>query len=134
MSTGTKHDVGKLRWSLLPRGSVPDIIKVLEFGAAKYGAYNWQSVPNASTRYYDAMMRHMEAWHQGEATDPESLHPHLAHAGCCLLFLLWLDEQGQDGPGKEFCQCDTGKYPSTIQIGVGAPKLCAACLKPFHQD
>ena len=88
---GVKFDGHKPRWSLLPKGAVLQIIEVLEFGAAKYAENNWQYVENGRQRYYDALMRHMEAWWLGEKTDPESGLSHLAHAGCCLVFLLWLD-------------------------------------------
>jgi hypothetical protein len=39
-------------------------------------------------------MRHVHAWRAGETKDPESGLHHLAHAGCCLLFMLWLDDRG----------------------------------------
>ena len=91
MSNGIKHDTGKLRYSLLPRGTVAQIVQVLEFGAIKYELNNWQRVPDARTRYFDALMRHVHAWWQGEQNDPETGAHHLAHAGCCILFLLWLD-------------------------------------------
>lgn len=89
---GQKHDAHKPRHSLLPVGSVASIIDVLEFGARKYGADNWQSVPDARTRYYDAAMRHLGAWWGGERLDAESGLPHLAHAACCILFLMWGDK------------------------------------------
>ena len=92
MAEGVKHDGGKLRWSLLPTGTVRSIVKVLEIGANKYSVDNWKRVPEARTRYYDAMMRHTDAWWNGEKLDPEDGLHHLAHAGCCLLFLLWFDE------------------------------------------
>jgi len=88
---GMKFDGGKPRWSLLPKGTVLQIIEALEFGAAKYAENTWQHVENGRQRYYDALMRHMEAWWAGEKADPESGLSHLAHAGCCLVFLLWLD-------------------------------------------
>jgi hypothetical protein len=31
--------------------------------------------------------------HDGAKADPESGLPHLAHAVCCVLFLLWFDER-----------------------------------------
>ena len=52
---------------------------------------NWVNVPDAKTRYYDAAMRHLDAWHRGEVNDEESGLPHLAHAACCLLFVMWFD-------------------------------------------
>jgi hypothetical protein len=89
-----KFDGSKPRWSLLPTNTVQQIIQVLEFGAAKYKENNWQYVDRGSERYYDALMRHVHAWRDGEKRDPESGLHHLAHAGCCLLFMLWLDDKG----------------------------------------
>ena len=89
---GIKFDGRKPRWSLMPKGTVLQIIEVLEFGAAKYAENNWQHVPNGRQRYYDALMRHIESWWRGEKNDPESGLSHLAHAGCCLVFLMWLDQ------------------------------------------
>lgn len=88
---GQKHDASKPRYSLLPVGSVEHVIDVLEFGATKYTPDNWQHVSDARTRYYDATMRHLSVWWQGETHDAESGLHHLAHAACCILFLLWFD-------------------------------------------
>lgn len=83
-----KHDAGKRRWSLLPFNALRQVVDVLEFGAAKYAVDGWKTVPNARTRYYDATMRHLTEWWAGESLDPESGLHHLAHASCCVLFLL----------------------------------------------
>ena len=88
---GVKDDNAKPRWSLLPWGPMTHVINVLEFGARKYSADNWQRVPEARQRYFDASMRHALAWWQGERIDPESGKHHLAHAVCCMLFLMWFD-------------------------------------------
>ena len=93
---GLKFDASKPRWSLLPAGTVAQVVEVLEFGARKYGDNNWQKVENARTRYYDAAMRHLEAWRNGEHKDHESGAAHLAHATCCLLFLMYMDDQYND--------------------------------------
>lgn len=90
---GEKKDSGKLRWDLLPFGPIRRIVEVLTFGAAKYADDNWQSVPDSRKRYFAALMRHIDSWWAGETLDQESGKPHLAHAGCCLLFLLWFDEK-----------------------------------------
>jgi hypothetical protein len=113
MSEGRKYDGGKLRWSLVPEGVMEDTIKVLEFGAQKYAPDNWKHVPEATTRYYDAAMRHLDAWWQGETKDGETGQSHLAHAVCCLMFLQWLENNPEKNPpslqkqvdemmGKEF--------------------------------
>ena len=88
---GIKFDDEKLRYSLLPPGTVKQVAEVLEFGARKYAPDNWKHVPNARARYYDAAHRHIEAWWSGEIRDQETGKHHLAHAVCCLLFLMWLD-------------------------------------------
>jgi len=91
---GVKYDAAKNRWSLLPKGTIDVVLRVLEFGAKKYAPDNWIRVPDAKTRYYDAMMRHMDAWWRGEKLDPETLESHLGHAACCLLFLMWFEING----------------------------------------
>jgi hypothetical protein len=83
----TKDDAGKTRFNLIPPGALKLIADVLTYGAKKYNAHNW--CQNADwSRYIDALERHWNSWKAGEDVDPESGHHHLAHAGCCLLFLL----------------------------------------------
>lgn len=88
---GLKHDQNKLRYSLIPAGALEAIVGVLEYGATKYAPNNWKHVENARERYYNASMRHIQAWWPGEQNDPETSLPHLAHAACSLMFLMWLD-------------------------------------------
>lgn len=90
-----KFDAGKWRLSLVPVRCLTQIVQVLEFGAKKYKEDNWQTVPDAQRRYYDAAIRHLTAWWDGEKLDSESNMPHLAHAACCVIFLLWLDDEEQ---------------------------------------
>lgn len=92
-TSGRKYDNNKPRYSLLPENTVFNVVQVLEYGAIKYEVDNWQKVPDARTRYYDAAMRHIDDWWNGSEIDEESSLPHLAHAICCLLFLLWFDDQ-----------------------------------------
>lgn len=86
---GKKFDQGKPRWSLLPWNAVKEIVKVLTFGSIKYDDNNWKHVENPKDRYYSALQRHITDWWEGEEYDPETGLSHLAHAGCCLLYLLW---------------------------------------------
>jgi hypothetical protein len=90
---GVKHDAGKVQWQFLPFGEVEDVARVTDFGARKYAPDNWKHVPNAKERYFSAAMRHLVAWRTKEKNDPETGHSHLAHACCCLLFLMWFDKQ-----------------------------------------
>lgn len=88
-----KHDAGKLRFSLLPWDCVTLVVRVLEFGASKYGANNYQKLDNDTSRirYRDAAFRHLVLWQQGEWLDEESGLPHAAHAACSVLIALWHD-------------------------------------------
>jgi hypothetical protein len=99
---GRKDDSSKRRYSLLPTGTINQVVDVLEYGAVKYEADNWQLVPDARRRYYDAARRHLDDWWEGELLDRDkgeekgSYLPHLAHAICCLLFLMWLDNKEEE--------------------------------------
>ena len=88
---GHKDDSGKMQWRLMPFECLQEVMKVLMFGMQKYGPYNWQRVPQAKDRYFDAAMRHLLAYRQGEKADKETGVSHLAHLICCGLFLLWFD-------------------------------------------
>jgi hypothetical protein len=92
-ATGVKYDSDKPRWSLLPFKALQEVVEVLTFGAKKYAADNWKIVPNAQERYIDAAYRHLADWNSGEKKDPETGKSHLAHAICCLLFLLWFEQK-----------------------------------------
>jgi hypothetical protein len=50
-------------------------------------AHNWRKGMNRSP-LIDAAMRHLNAFNDAEDIDPESGLPHLAHARCCLGFLI----------------------------------------------
>ena len=88
---GRKFDDSKNRWDLLPWEEVEEVVQILTFGSKKYEDNNWQHVFPRS-RYVAAGMRHFIAWIKGEKIDPESGKSHLAHAVCCLLFLMWADK------------------------------------------
>lgn len=93
MGEGRKFDSGKTDWSLLPWLSAEKIVKVLMFGAEKYERDNWRTVPNGKIRYFSALIRHLvQHFALGEKFDKESGLTHLAHAGCCIMFLMELDD------------------------------------------
>ena len=89
---GRKDDSGKLRWDLLPIDLVEKVVAVLTHGGKKYGDYNWQKVADPKNRYYAAAMRHLTSWRKNELVDSESGIEHLAHAICCLIFLMEFDK------------------------------------------
>ena len=91
VTEGVKFDNDKPQWSLMPWKALSQVVDVLTYGAKKYAPDNWKKVPNARQRYIDAGFRHLTAYAGGEKNDSETGLSHLAHAMCCLLFLLAFD-------------------------------------------
>jgi hypothetical protein len=85
--TGIKHDQEKPDMSLLSSIALVEIAKVMTFGKRKYSANNWRGGFMWS-RVLSAAMRHLVAFIGGEDKDPETGLSHLAHLGCCVMFLL----------------------------------------------
>ena len=91
---GMKYDGGKPRMDLLLSGcpnALEQVSQILTFGAQKYAAHSWQTVPQGEERYLAALLRHLTAHGKGEVNDPESGMSHLAHAACNALFILELE-------------------------------------------
>lgn len=56
-------------------------------GATKYGRHNYRIVGVRASVYYDALMRHMQAWWEGEDIDPDSGMSHIVKAITTLVVL-----------------------------------------------
>lgn len=84
---GMKFDGDKPMLALLPMEALEEVGKVLTFGAQKYDAHNWRK-GFVWSRLLSAALRHTFAFVRGEDKDPETGLSHLAHAVCCLLFLI----------------------------------------------
>ena len=91
--TATKHDGDKVRMELLSVDALKAIAEVMTFGAIKYKDNNWRKGFDWS-RLYGATLRHLTSHMNGEDLDPESGLSHLAHAGCCIQFLLEHEVRG----------------------------------------
>lgn len=87
LGTALKFDTDKLPLHLLSTEAMNQTAAVLKFGAQKYAEHNWRK-GFAWSRPLSAAMRHITAFNAGEDTDPESGLSHLAHAACCIMFLL----------------------------------------------
>ena len=90
---GTKFDGEKIMLQLLPPEALFAIGAVLTRGAEKYGSHNWEKGIEYS-RVFGALQRHLWAYWRGEDVDPETGLSHLAHAGCCVMFLLTYEARG----------------------------------------
>lgn len=90
-----KFDSGKPGMNLLSREALEQIALVMDFGKQKYDAHNWRKGFQWS-RPLSAAMRHIMAFNDGEDKDPESGLSHLAHAACCIMFLLEFEKTHKD--------------------------------------
>ncbi len=98
LKEGAKYDTGKPRYDLLPPEAILEITQVLTFGANKYADRNWEKGIKYG-RVVRAALGHIFSWWSGEKTDAETGLSHLAHAGCCILFLLTYEKRGM---GKDW--------------------------------
>jgi hypothetical protein len=90
-ASGMKFDTDKPRFDLIPPSAERLLADVLTFGAKKYAPGNWAKVENGKERYIAAALRHINAHRTGEWNDEETGLPHLAHAMCCLAFVIELE-------------------------------------------
>lgn len=73
---------------LIPPYALEQTAWVHKFGAERYEAYNWRKTGVCATTYVSAIMRHLNAWRDGEDLDPESGISHIAHiASSCNILL-----------------------------------------------
>ena len=94
MTEGRKDDQGKLdltKLLALPEDMLRALVEVAEvedFGAKKYGKENWRKLSNLPERYLAAAIRHVRSRITGAVADDESERHALAHAICCLMFVM----------------------------------------------
>jgi hypothetical protein len=79
-------------------------VSMLE-GSVKYGRHNYRIAGVRASVYYDALMRHMLAWWEGEDIDAESGLSHIVKAATCLVVLRdsmihgnWVDDRPPKTP------------------------------------
>lgn len=87
--TNPKDAVGirKVPFSVLPTPVLAEAALGMLEGALKYGRHNYRAIGVRASVYYDATMRHMNAWWEGEDYDPESKLSHVTKAITSLLVL-----------------------------------------------
>lgn len=69
-------------------------------GARKYGRFNYRVAGVLASVYYDAAMRHLMAFYEGQDIDPDSGLSHITKAIACLTVLrdaqineMWVDDR-----------------------------------------
>lgn len=95
-SVGTK----KAPMSCVPSGPLMEMAVGMQEGARKYGRHNYRAYGIRASVYYDATMRHLMAWWEGEDQDPDSGMSHITKAMTSLCVLrdaqindMWTDDR-----------------------------------------
>lgn len=88
--SGTKYDEGKLRFDLLPKDAIVQVVECLTRGAAEYGERNWEKGIPAS-RLEAALQRHLYRWSLRQDIDPKSKMSHLVHVATNAIMMLALE-------------------------------------------
>ena len=78
----------KVPLGLFPTTAIAAGCMAFHEGMCKYGRMNWRVVGVRASIYYDAMLRHLQAWWEGEDIDPDSGLSHLAKAIACNAVLI----------------------------------------------
>ena len=88
-ATNPKDAVGirKAPLSTVPSGVMAEVGVAMLEGARKYGRHNYRIAGVRASVYYDALMRHMLAWWEGEDVDPDSNLSHVTKAITTLVVL-----------------------------------------------
>lgn len=101
-NSNPKDAVGikKVPFSTVPTPVVAEIGLAMLEGGRKYGRHNYRKIGVRASVYYDAFMRHITAWWEGENIDPDSGLNHLTKAMACLVVLKdainvnnWVDDR-----------------------------------------
>jgi hypothetical protein len=88
--------------SLLPFRVLAEVAKAMQWGlsSGKYVRDGWRLSTNDWSDVYDAGIRHVGQWWDGEELDPESGVSHLAHGICNFMFLLYYSLTGARGDNR----------------------------------
>lgn len=125
---GVKFDQDKPRMGLLDPVALRGLVAVLTHGAVKYGDYNWAGGMKWS-RPYDAILRHLLAFWEGEDLDQESRLAHLDHAAAGVMFLSRYYHTGLGLDDRPFISVG-GASESSLELGVGEPGMLASTPAP----
>jgi hypothetical protein len=88
MSGMKKFDSNKPLLAIVPLSALKAITGVMEFGAKKYGLWNYKEPGMTQTRLLSATLRHIYQHLEGADLDDESGLPHLSHAIASLTLLI----------------------------------------------
>jgi hypothetical protein len=100
--TNPKDAVGvrKAPMSTVPANVLAEIGVAMLEGASKYGRHNYRAAGVRASVYYDAAMRHLISWWEGEDIDPDSGMSHITKLLACMTVMrdamhqgMWTDDR-----------------------------------------
>jgi hypothetical protein len=100
--TNPKDAIGirKAPMSTVPANVLAEVGVAMLEGASKYGRHNYRAAGVRASVYYDAAMRHLMAWWEGEDIDPDSGMSHITKLLACMTVLrdamhqeMWVDDR-----------------------------------------
>lgn len=145
--TNPKDALGikKTPFSTIPGPVMAELGVAMLEGAMKYGKHNYRVIGVRASVYFDAVMRHMVCWHEGENIDPDSGLNHITKAIASLVVLRdamiqgnWVDDRPPASPQewiKDFNERVLGlihKYPNPVEPYTHARKDLREEAKPAN--
>jgi len=79
--------VKKVPFSTVPTPVLGELGLAMLEGAAKYGRHNFRAIGVRASVYFDATMRHVTGWWEGQDNDPDSGISHITKAIASLVVL-----------------------------------------------
>jgi hypothetical protein len=109
---------------LLPPVALEQTAWVHKLGNEKYGPFNWRATGVCATTYVSAILRHLNAWRDGEDLDPESGISHIAHIATSCNILMDAEACGtlQDDRNKRPAGLSREEaFQQLVGCDLGAP-------------
>ena len=90
--TNPKDTIGirKVPMSTVPANVMAEVAVALLEGATKYGRHNYRVAGIRASVYYDAAMRHLMSWWEGQDFDPDEKSAGLSHVTKAIASLVVL--------------------------------------------
>lgn len=112
--------IAKVPFSTVPSEVTAEVGLAMMEGALKYGRHNYRAVGVRGSVYYDAALRHLTAWWEGQDIDPDSGLSHLVKCLACLYVLRdsqimgnWVDDRPPRIPSNDWV-ADLNKHAADL--------------------
>lgn len=138
-ASNPKDSIGikKVSMSVVPAGPLMEAALGMMEGAAKYGRHNYRAIGVRASVYYDATMRHMMDWWEGEDIDAASGLSHITKAITSLIVLrdaMMNDKWVDDRPPPSKTDWQKKLTAKAAEIVEAYPEPVAAYTADYCKD